>query len=272
MSLEAIIRGKTPSPRRLVVYGTKGIGKSTFANAAPNPFFINIENGLDNIDVFAKTGWLQTYADVVYWIAWLATNEHEFKTVVIDSADWLESVIFKLVAHDEGKEHIQQIGYAKGFLTAAEKFSYLFRGLEMLRQQKKMHVIFLAHDQIVKFNDPNGDAYDRYAPALHKETYAVLTEWCDDVLFATYKTYTKTEDQGFGKKRSIGIDGKQRYLRTSWCPAIEAKNRLNMPEEIPLDWNEYAKYFSMVEPSKNGNISGLINNGSSKQPQTAKGQ
>ena len=48
--LEKVMSGKTPAPRRVMLYGTHGIGKSTFASSAPNPVFLQTEDGLGEID------------------------------------------------------------------------------------------------------------------------------------------------------------------------------------------------------------------------------
>ncbi|WP_437226526.1 AAA family ATPase [Planctomicrobium sp. SH661] len=48
--LKKIQRGKQPLPPRLILYGTEGIGKSTFASEAPSPVFIQTEDGLAEID------------------------------------------------------------------------------------------------------------------------------------------------------------------------------------------------------------------------------
>ena len=48
--LETITRGKKQNPRRTVIYGTHGIGKSTLAASWPNPVFVPTEDGIGDID------------------------------------------------------------------------------------------------------------------------------------------------------------------------------------------------------------------------------
>jgi len=105
-----------------------------------------------------------------------------------------------------------------------------------------MMVILLAHAKIEKFENPETETYDRYVPRLHKLASAVVQEWCDEVLFATYKVFTKKLDEGFSQTRTQGIGTGERIIRTSERPAHVAKNRLNLPDEFPLDWNVYAKH------------------------------
>lgn len=258
-------KGKRQRPRRVLFYGTKGWGKSTWANI-PGSVFVNIEDGLDDIDC-VSTEWLLTFESVVAAIGSLINSPDMFSSVVIDSADWLEGLIFKQVADEAGKENIEQIGYGKGYETAANKLLYLIQGLDQLRAKKGCHVVFLAHEQVVRFNAPGGDSYDRYTPALHKTMSPVLTEWCDEVLYAGYKVLTHTEDLGFNKKRNYATGGNIRFIRTTETAAIVAKNRLGLPDELSdTSWNAYAAHFQHNgnSVSVQSNINGIVIDGSSK--------
>ena len=48
--LDSIQSGKENRPPRIMIYGAEGVGKSTFAASAPNPVFIQTEDGLGEID------------------------------------------------------------------------------------------------------------------------------------------------------------------------------------------------------------------------------
>ena len=260
-----IITGKTPKARRCLLYGVGGIGKSTWAAAAPNPIFLNFEDGLDDIDC-SKSPWLTSYEATLDAIGFLLREQTPYQTVVVDSADWLESLIFLKVAKDAGKKSIEEIGYGKGYGIAADMLSYICEGLDTLRR-KGMNVIFLAHEKVVKFSQPGGESFDRYTPAMHRETAAVLTEWCDEVLFAHYETFTKKEDLGFNKTRSFAVGGSTRVVRCVENASAIAKNRLGMPETIALDWSAYQAFWS--KPAETGsNINGVVVNGSSKKKES----
>ena len=87
--MSRVQRGRTQKPPRVFVYGTSGIGKSTFGSQAPKPIFVPTEDGLDEIDC-AKFPLAATYEEV---IAALRTQPHEFESVVLDSLDWLERLV-----------------------------------------------------------------------------------------------------------------------------------------------------------------------------------
>jgi hypothetical protein len=247
-----ITRGKTVVPRRVMLYGTHGIGKSSWAAQAPDVLFLNLEDGLNDIDT-AKTQHLRTYADVKGALSWLFANpDHGFKWVAIDTLDWLESLIHADVAERASKKHISEIPYGAGYKSAMALWDSLLDGLDIMRRTQGVGVILLAHTAIRKHQDPTADSYDRYQPALHETASALVQEWCDEVLFASYRVYTRKEDQGFNKERTIASGASERYLRCVETPAALAKNRLNMPGEIEFSWAAYAQHITGVSSEVKG--------------------
>jgi len=112
--------------------------------------------------------------------------------------------------------------------------------LNVLRNARGMVVLLVAHAKVEKFEDPESSPYDRYSPRLNKHAGALVSEWCDAVLFATRKVRTQTEEAGFGRKRTIahaiGKDGGERILRCVGGPSCIAKNRYGIVDELPLSW------------------------------------
>jgi hypothetical protein len=239
--LSTVQRGRTPKPPRLLAYGTEGIGKSTFAAGAPNPVFVPTEDGLDEIDC-AKFPLATTYDDVATALTELRTQPHDYETVVIDSLDWLERLVFDKLCAEFGVNSIEKVdgGYAKGYTHALTYWREILTRLDALRTGRGMVVVLIAHAKVEKFEDPESPPYDRYTPRLHKHAAALVSEWADAVLFATRKLRTQTEDAGFNRKRTIahaiGRDGGDRVLRCVGGPACVAKNRYGITQDLPLEW------------------------------------
>ena len=241
--------GKKTKPRRTLLYGVHGIGKSTWAAQAPNCLILNLEDGLDNIDC-ERSEHLQSLDHVGEYLVELNTTDHKFKNVAVDSIDWLEGLIHAKVAHDAGKESIADIGFGNGYKQAMKYWDRLLLQFDMMRKDRGIGVILLAHCAIKKHSDPETDSYDRYQPALHDSASAMLQEWCDEVLFASYRVFVRKEDLGFNKERGIAVGNSERYLRTQESAACLAKNRLEgMPAEIGFSWAEYAKWFPKSDES-----------------------
>lgn len=283
-----IITGTQARPRRILLYGQHGVGKSSWAAGAPSPLFLNIEDGLGDIDC-SKTEHLKTYADVVGALSWAITSGHAYRTIVVDTIDWLERMIFADVAREAGKNTVADIGFGRGYVEAVRKWDYLLSTLETARQCGK-GIILLGHARVMRFENPETAAYDRYELDLHKSSNGLIQEWCDEVLFASFRVFTRTEDQGFGKERTLAMGGKERYIRTNESAAAVAKNRLRLPDELAMTWADYARHLSRapsVDPvpaptsvlapvpselseladrfgGEGADISGLVVNGTSK--------
>jgi hypothetical protein len=240
--MQQIHSGCTQMPPRIMTYGTEGIGKSTLAAGTPKPIFVQTEDGLGEIDC-DKFPLARSFDDVLAALNELATEPHQYETVVIDSLDWLERLIWDAVCKRESATTIEKVGggYGKGYVLALDFWRRLIDRLVVLHGGRQMMVMLIAHAKVEKFEDPEAPTYDRYSPRLHKHAAALVTEWCDAVLFATRRYSTRTEDTGFGRQRAIaapiGAGGGERILRTAGGPSCVAKNRYRLKPELPLSWD-----------------------------------
>ncbi|QYK49106.1 MAG: ATP-binding protein [Phycisphaeraceae bacterium] len=245
--LDSIVTGRRPKPRRVMLFGTHGVGKSTFGAMAEAPIFIPCEDGLADIDC-ASFPLCHSVADVIGCMEAIYNGGHSFKTVVIDSLDWLERLIWAEVCNDQQVPNIESIGYAKGYSFALDHWRRILRGLDALRDERGMTIVLIAHAKVEKFENPETEPYDRYSPRLHKLASGLIQEWCDEVLFATYRVHVRKTGESFNKARYKGIGTGERIIRTTERPAHVAKNRLNLPDEIPLDYRVYAAFVRGERP------------------------
>lgn len=234
-NLQSISRNNALKAPRVMVYGVEGVGKTTFAAGAPNPIIIPTEDGLGSLEV-AHFPLVTSTDQVREAIGTLYNDEHDFGTVVVDSLDWLESIIWQEI---EKKHDAKDLAYGKGALIAAEVWRELLDGFNALRNDKNMAVVLIAHSTIKRFDSPETEPYDRYLPKLQERSSALVREWCDAVLFANYRTVVKKSDVGFNKEVARGISTGERLLYTSERPAFMAKNRYALPDSIPLSWDAF---------------------------------
>lgn len=233
--LKSIKKNEALAAPRVMLYGVEGIGKTTFAAGAPTPIFIQTEDGLGSIQV-DHFPMAESAENVLEAIGSLYRQDHGFRTVVIDSLDWLETLIWREI---EAKHDAKDLAYGKGAMIAADKWRDVLDGLNALRNEKGMCVILIAHSSIKRFDSPETEPYDRYQPKLQDRSNALIREWADAVLFANYKTLVKKDDVGFNKTVARGISTGERLLFCNERPAYMAKNRYGLPDSIPLSWDAF---------------------------------
>lgn len=262
-----IIKGRQQKPRRVLLYGQEGVGKSTWASMAPRPLFLDFEESSNDLDV-ERTPRLTTYSDTINALGWLYSEPHDYQSIVFDTVDWFERLIHLQLCHNANVTNIEKVdgGFGKGYVAAAALLQDFLTKLEALMATRKLNVILLGHCTRVKVTDPERETYEKYSPDLHKGAASILREWCDEVFFASFRTFTREADEGFKKTRQIAIGGEERFIRTTHSAGVHAKNRLNLPAELPMDWREYHKYWPSggVPAPQAGNIAGMVVDGSSK--------
>lgn len=242
MSLSKVVSGRLVKPMRLLVYGLEGVGKSTFAAGAPSPIFLGAEDGTSELDV-ERFPQPTCFADLLEALRELINGEHEYRTLVIDTLDWIEPIVWQQVCIACAKpghpplRSIEVMGYGKGYTEAGGFWRQMTASLELLRERRRMDVVLLAHSFVKTYLNPSGEDFDRNQLKLHKGAAAHWREWSDAVLFADHDITTYEDD----RKRIKGIGSGARILRTQHNAAYDAKNRYDLPPELPLDWQSFAE-------------------------------
>jgi len=248
MTLANISRGKQERPLRVIIYGVEGVGKSTFASQAPNPVFLCAEDGTSQLDV-SRFPSPKTWNEVLEAVKVLTHDEHEFKTLVIDTLDWLEPLCWQHVCQTQGRGNIEEFGYGKGYVMAVEQWRILLGRLDTLVRTRRMNVILVAHGAVRRVDDPQTGPFDRYRMKVHEKASDVLREWVDAILFARHEVVT-IERNGKMRGRSSGA----RVLHTTWTAAYDAKNRFDLPETLPLAWDEFESAVRAHVPADAGKL------------------
>lgn len=233
ISLASISRDPIIAPPRVVLYAPHGVGKTTWGAGAYAPILLPLEDGRGTLDVPAFP-LLKSWQEVTEALGALVNEEHQYSTVLVDSLDWLEPLIWAETCARHKQPDIESFGYGKGFLHACDVWREFFAALKVLRETKNMAVVMLAHTEIKQFADPNSEPYDRYQIKLQARASALVEEWADCVLFANYRTYISKADAGFNKKIARGVGTGERVLYTEERPGFRAKNRYSLPAELPM--------------------------------------
>lgn len=241
------IKGRTKQPPRIIVSGEHGIGKSTFASQFPKPIALDTEGGLEMVGV-ERTPKLETYLQFQEALAWVGTQD--FKTLIIDSIDWLETLIQQDIAARAGVKEISEIPYGQGYKRVSGELSTLLAELDRLNREKRMTIVMVAHVKVSTFKDPLGADYDKYSLDLRDDFSRLLRDWCDVVMFAQVEKFVKVEDKGFSSSAKAKATGR-RVACLSQAPGYDAKNRYGLPAVMDFDFQQIwsAILASMATPT-----------------------
>lgn len=236
MTLDTIRRGPRQIPDRVLLMGTEGIGKSTWSASAPAPIFLPTEEGTHHLDV-ASFPLATTFRDVLDALDTLATQPHEFKTLVVDTVDGLEPLIWKATCQRNQWGSIEEPEFQKGYEAALTDWRTFLAALERVHA-KGLEVHLIAHVTIRNHKNPTGPDFDRYEAKIHKKAAPLLREWVFAALFATHVEFAEKVKGGAKFK---GMGGDRRVLKTRHSAAWDGKNRWGLPEELALDYQAYAE-------------------------------
>ncbi len=235
VDLKRIVKGKVERPPRVVAYGFEGVGKTGFAAGAPNVFFLDANQGSFkyNVNRVVIGSWDETFE-------WLEAIEHghvQCDNVALDVLSDFENMSYaKLFTGTTISKY--EGGYGKGDDVALMEWRRLLAQIERVWMRGK-GIIFVAHAQVKKFEDPTGPGYERFELACRKNVAALLKGWSDYVFFARESVATISEK---GKPTRATTTG-ERWIYTKRTPAYDAKARgtVLFPDKIPLSWDEFAK-------------------------------
>lgn len=237
-----IERGRRHRPVRAGFYGPEKLGKSTLAAKFPSPIVLDTEDGTHHLDVARVS--IGSWDELRAAIAEIGSKPTEFKTVVIDSADWAERLLVEHLLAEHKQKSIEGFGFGKGYTLLAEGFGRLLNQCDAL-VGVGLHVVFVAHSKVQKTSPPDQvDGYDRYELKLTKQTSPLLKEWCDILAFCNFKTSTREGTDG----RTKAVGGKRRVMHLEHCAAFDAGNRYGLDAELPMTIESLAPIFA--EPAK----------------------
>lgn len=139
-----------PSKPKMLIYGKPGVGKTWASLDFPNVYYIDTEGGANlshYTDKLEKSGGVYygmeqgslSFENIIEQLYALATEKHEFKTVVIDS-------ITKIFALEVAKES-ERLGDKNVFGADKKPALSYMRKLTNIIQRLDMNVILIAHEK-----------------------------------------------------------------------------------------------------------------------------
>ncbi len=263
-TISRVCSSKNFPPLKILIFGVPGIGKTTFATTFPKPILLRTEDGANAIDCPTFPAVAKTFFNVQDAITALGTQKHDFKTLIIDSLDWLEPIIWQEVIetvplkNGEKAQNIESYGFGKGYVAVDSVWRNLTKGLEWLRETTHMNIVAIAHAVAVVIDPPDSDPYQKYSLKLHKRGAAIWTEWADLMLFCNYAQKVVKSKNEMQKAKAFGTG--DRIIYTTERPAYFAKSRWSLPDEILIGKDEKWSAFHAALNEASGGIYTNINN------------
>lgn len=231
--LANLVARKSDRPVRVLIYGIEGWGKSTFGDESPNPVFISPEGGCDNLVNAIEMPNIKTFDDVKEAVKELIVGQHDFKTLVLDSADWIEKLCHAQIVGKTGKSiTTANGGYGAGYRQSELMHRELIELLSELREKRNMNIIVTAHYQVKEVKDPGTlHSYDQFEIKCHEMVSSLFREWVDAILFCRFTTHVKGETDD---SKAIATGDGERIMFTEHRPGYQAKNRFGLPPQLVI--------------------------------------
>jgi hypothetical protein len=236
MSIMGTISTPEDRPVLVTICGDSGLGKTSLAATFPNPIFIRAEDGMQAIPAKSRPDAFPVVSGVdELWeqLKALMTEEHKYKTLVVDSVTALERMFIQHVVDTDPKKpkSINQAmgGYGAGMAAVAAMHQRVRKAAGILNG-KGMHIVFVAHAETESIELPDTDGYTRYTLRLSKKCMAPYVDDVDLVGFLKLETFLR----GAEDERKKAISTGDRVLVTYATASNISKNRFGITEDLPV--------------------------------------
>lgn len=251
-------QAKKPEPiaPMITIVGSAGTGKTTLAGLFPKPLFITAETGTSVFDewddelkptVISVEGKKTPIQFVAELQRELYSEDHDFKTIVVDSITALNLLIEKqIVDEDERATNIGDAcgGFQKGFIESAMRHAQIISGFDLIRKKKNIAIVFLGHTGVIKMkNSPDESSeYSVFGLDMHQKSAANYVNNSDAVLYLTKEKFIvgaeTNRKTGATTKFGRATESGNRILITSGdgkTGYVSAKNRFGLEPEIHVE-------------------------------------
>lgn len=240
MSVLSTVSRPSSRPPIITIAGDAGTGKTSLACQFPDPIVIRAEDGLGSIpydqrpDAFPL---LQSGDDLWDQVKALLHEDHDYKTVIVDSVTALDPMFTQSILASDGRAKTLSTamgGYGAGYQALASMHARLRKGLGLLNERKNMAVVFVAHADLETMRLPDVDDYSRYSLRMNAKS---LPPYIDDVDMVGFVRLAAVVRGDEGERKKVISNGDRELICHATAASV-AKNRFGITDAIELPAGE----------------------------------
>lgn len=207
----------------ILLYGAPKTGKSTLASQFEKPLFLATEAGLNSLSTYNVE--IDNWEKFLTVCAEIASGNHDFKTIVIDTIDNLFSMCSFYICTKNKIQHESELDWGKGWKLVEEEFARAITKLSLL----PYGLLMISHAEQDEIKTRTG-TITKWRPTMPKQARKRVIPMCDFIFFVTIENKPT---------------GEERFIRTKPSENWEAGDRTGkLPATMELSYNAISNEFN----------------------------
>lgn len=226
---EKTLEGATNINRLIwLIYGSPGIGKSTFFSKFDRSLFLNTDTGLSFIKAYKIpiSSWLEFKKTVDYLFE---KRSPKYNLFVIDTIDLVFTMCVDYICRKRGIEHQSDESWGKGYELVQREFKIPIQKLASMKRFG-FGTAFISHAQEIEIRG-RAIRTSKTIPTLQKQARSFVMPLCDIIGYCGYAQSKADKEEG------------DRLIFFNPDETIEAKDRTGLlPVKCKLDFDIVKSY------------------------------